>query len=280
MSQEISFNVDGRPPAKNGAPSIFAARHAHTPRVLALLGAARKEAERRGFLGFGSVPIGLELRVACGRDHGRSDATNSLGGVADVLEDKARRRGLDHLGDLATFGLYADDGQIEEVQFRWEPSESLSYTVRLWALPITRESLKAEGFVGWVHFKQMLHQDRVPRTAGVYVIARTSAGDPKFQAAEDVLRANWVAGAEVVYVGKADELRRRLLELAHCGAGEPVAHSDGRLIWQLAESKNLLVAWKETPGDASDPAEAALLAQFRDVYGKPPFANEPHRLAG
>src|SRR5829696_956270 len=180
MNQEISFRVDGRPPAKNGAPSIFAARHTHTPRVVALLGAARREAQRRGFQGFGSTPIGLELRVACGRDAERSDATNYLGGVGDVLENKARRRNLDHLGDLAAFDLYADDGQIEEVRFRWEPNERLSYAVRLWALELPRARLKAEGFVGWVSFKQMRNQDRVPRTAGIYVIARSLAGDPKF----------------------------------------------------------------------------------------------------
>lgn len=280
MSQEISFKVDGRPPAKNGTPSIFAARSSHTPRMLALLRAAREEAQRRRFQGFGSAAIGLDLRVACGRDHHRSDATNYLGGVGDVLDDKASRRNLDHLGDLARFGLYADDGQIEEVHFRWEPSESLSYTVRLWALGLRRARLEAEGFVGWVHFKQMLHQDRVPRTPGVYVIARTSAGDPKFRGAAEVLRANWVPGAEVVYIGKADELRRRLRELAEVGAGEPFAHSDGRLVWQLAEVKNLLVAWKETPGDASVRVEAALVEEFRDSYGEPPFANEPHRLGG
>lgn len=159
--------------------------------------------------------------------------------------------------------------------------------MRLWALGLTRESLKADGFVGWVPFKQMRNQDSVPRTGGIYVIARTSTGDPKFLEAnpggrfkrkdptvpEEVLRANWVAGAEVVYIGKADELRRRLRQFADFGAGEPVDHWGGRLIWQLAESKNLLVAWKETPDDAPVRAEAALIADFRGLYGKRPFAN-------
>jgi hypothetical protein len=304
MNQEINFRVDGRPPAKDGAQSIFGARHSHTPRVFALLHAAQRETHRRGFQGFGSVPIGLELRVACGRDHGRSDATNYLGGVGDVLEDKARRRNLDHLGDLAAFSLYADDRQIEEVHFHWEPSERLSYTVRLWALEpgrdapdpdrFTRASLKAEGFVGWVSFKQMLHQDVVPSAGGIYVITRSATGQPKFLKAnpggrfkgkdptvsEEALRDNWVAGAEIVYIGKADELRRRLRQFADFGAGKPVGHWGGRLIWQLRESKNLLVAWKETPSGSPVRAEAALIAEFRDLYRKPPFANEPHRLGG
>jgi hypothetical protein len=292
MSQEISFKVDGRPPAKSGPPSVLAARNPHAPRVLALLRAAREEAERRGFQGFGSEPVGLELRVACARDLNRSDATNYLGGVGDVLENKERRTNLDHLGDLASFGLYADDGQIEEVRFRWQPSEILSYTVRMWALDLTRARLKAGGFAGWVSFKQMLNQDRVPRAGGIYVIARSSNGDPRFleanpggrfkgkdpTVAEDALRANWVEGAEVVYIGRTDELRRRLRQFADFGAGKPVGHWGGRLVWQLAESKNLLVAWKETPGDDPVAAEAALIAAFRDRYGKPPFANEPDRL--
>src|SRR5215218_7027853 len=212
MGQEISFRVDGRPPAKSGAPSLLAARNPHTPRVLTLLRAARREARRRGFQGFGSAPIGLELRVACDREHGRSDATNYLGGVGDVLDGKARRRNLEHLGDLASFGLYADDRQIEEVHFRWESSQTPSYSVRLWALGLTRAGLTAEGFVGWVPFKQMLHQDKVPSTPGVYVVTRSMTGDPKFLRApvpEELLRAKWVPDAEVVYVGKADELRQR-----------------------------------------------------------------------
>src|SRR5215213_5744616 len=274
MSQEITFKVDGRPPAKSAAPSLLAPRHPHTPRVLALLSAAREEAQRRGFQGCGSAPVGLALRVACRRDLGRSDATNYLGGVGDVLEDKAHRGKLDHLGDLAGFGLYANDRQIDQVRFLWEPSESPSYTVRLWALDgLTRASLKTQGFVGWVPFRQMLNQDKVPRTAGIYVVARSSTGDPKFREANQDGR--WVAGAEVVYIGRADELRRRLRQFADLGAGKPVGHSGGRLIWQLAESRSLLVAWKETPGDDPKSAEAALIADFLDVHGKPPFANEP-----
>jgi hypothetical protein len=281
VGQDITFEVDGRPPAKSGH-SVFAAGHFHAPRVLALLRAARVEAQRRGFQGFGVAPIGLELRVACDRDRHRSDATNYLGGVSDVLDHKARRTNLDHLGDLASFGLYVDDQQIEEVRFRWEASESPSYTVRLWAHDLTRACLKAEGFVGWVPFKQMLHQDRVPRAAGIYVVARSLTSDPKFlpTGSEEALRTNWVEHAEVVYVGKADNLRTRLRQFAEIGASKPSGHRGGRLIWQLRESKSLLVAWKETPHEPPGQGEAALLADFRDRYGALPFANEPPRNGG
>jgi hypothetical protein len=190
-----------------------------------------------------------------------------------VLDHKARRTNLDHLGDLARFGLYADDRQIEEVRFRWEASESASYTVRLWAHDLTRACLKAEGFVGWVSFKQMLHQDRVPRAAGIYVVARGLSSEPKFlpTGSEAALRANWVEDAEVVYVGKAVDLRTRLRQFAELGATRPSGHRGGRLIWQLRESKSLLVAWKEAPRETPGQAEAALLADFRNRYGTAPL---------
>lgn len=57
-----------------------------------------------------------------------------LGGIADVLEEKARRGPLEHLGDLASFGLYANDSQIEEVRYRWSSNDVCSYQVRLWVL--------------------------------------------------------------------------------------------------------------------------------------------------
>jgi hypothetical protein len=62
------------------------------------------------------------------------------------------------------------------------------------------------------------------------------------------------------------------------GAGKPIGHWGGRLIWQLPNIDALLVAWKETPGRVPVEVEAELIEQFRLTYGKPPFANDPHRL--
>jgi len=95
---------------------------------------------------------------------------------------------------------------------------------------------------------------------------------------QDSLIANWVDDAEVVYIGKADQLMRRLRQFADFGAGKPVGHWGGRLIWQLANIDRLLVAWKETPDRNPIEVEADLISEFRQAYGKPPFANDPHRL--
>lgn len=94
----------------------------------------------------------------------------------------------------------------------------------------------------------------------------------------EVLVANWVDGAEVVYIGKADQLKRRLSQFADFGAGKAVGHWGGRLIWQLPDVTALRVAWLETPGRVPVRVEAELIALFRQTYGKSPFANEPHRL--
>lgn len=157
----------------------------------------------------------------------------------------------------------------------------------------TRGSLEAAGFVGWVTFETLTSElAEVPQTGGVYVVIQAAGAGPDFLDSNpggrfkdrdptvdaSALEANWVDGAEVVYVGKADNLRRRLRQFAQFGAGKPIGHWGGRLIWQLARSTELLVAWRETPGEVPKEVETAMLSEFRAVYRKPPFANDPHLL--
>lgn len=157
----------------------------------------------------------------------------------------------------------------------------------------TRAGLEASGFTGWVTFETLSSQlAEVPQTGGVYVVVQAAGAQPDFLDSNPggrfkdkdptvdaaALEANWVDGAEVVYIGKADQLRRRLRQFAQFGAGKPIGHWGGRLIWQLARSTELIVAWRETLGEVPKEVESAMLAEFRAAYGKPPFANDPHRL--
>jgi hypothetical protein len=156
----------------------------------------------------------------------------------------------------------------------------------------TRRRLTEDGFAGWVSFATMGTDDLVPTSGGVYLVVRTGKASPRFLRTNpggrfkgrdptvdpDAIDANWVSGASVVYIGKADQLRRRLREFADFGTGKPIGHWGGRLIWQLADSEKLLVAWKETPGEVPRAVENDLIARFRAAYGKPPYANEPHRM--
>jgi hypothetical protein len=78
----------------------------HAERVVALLQAASDEAGRGGSaIYFPCESLGLEL-IVIGPEPPPSDATNYLGGVGDVLEDKRHRGDLPHLGELAGFALY------------------------------------------------------------------------------------------------------------------------------------------------------------------------------
>lgn len=156
-----------------------------------------------------------------------------------------------------------------------------------------RSSLEGSGFTGWLTFPEARASGAIPATGGVYVVSysgpspvaflssnpggRFKGRDPSVPA--DALATNW-HDAEVVYIGKADQLRRRIRQFADFSAGKPVGHWGGRLIWQLAEPDELRIAWKETPDRVPVEVEAELLAMFRREYGKPPFANDPHRLGG
>jgi len=155
----------------------------------------------------------------------------------------------------------------------------------------TRRSLEKAGFTGWLPFAA-IRTSGCPTTGGVYVVSYKAASPVAFCEGScggwfkgkdptvtlDALTANWVDGAEVVYIGKADQLRRRLIQYANFGAGKPVGHWGGRLIWQLPATDRLIVGWKETPGLIPVEVESVLVEQFRRIHGKPPFANDPHRL--
>lgn len=155
-----------------------------------------------------------------------------------------------------------------------------------------RPQLTADGFVGWITFGHLRAADPCPNDCGVYIVARPDNSAPRFlnqscggwfkdrdpTVNRSDLEANWVENAEVVYIGKANNIRRRLREFAKFGAGQKIGHWGGRLIWQLEESSRLLVAWRPTPDIDPLAHEAHLLARFRAEYGKSPFANDPHRL--
>ncbi|MEI9426847.1 hypothetical protein O7B34_03915 [Mesorhizobium sp. Cs1299R1N3] len=135
----------------------------------------------------------------------------------------------------------------------------------------TRRALETEGFVGWLPFAA-LRSSMCPVTAGVYVVTHDSGNPAAFaekncggwfkgrdpSISHEALAANWVDGSKVVYIGKADVLRRRLRQFADFGAGKAIGHWGGRLIWQLANVADLRVAWKETPHEVPRAVEANL----------------------
>ena len=51
--------------------------------------------------------------------------------IGDILENKAYRGTLDHLGGLANVWLYGNDRQIKSVSYREIEAENPSYTVTI-----------------------------------------------------------------------------------------------------------------------------------------------------
>jgi hypothetical protein len=150
----------------------------------------------------------------------------------------------------------------------------------------SRDTLTKRGFIGFVPFAELPSAD-VPTAPGIYVVLRPVNVEPTLvetspagwfkgkdpSVSIDKLRSAWVPGAEVLYIGKASHLHRRLNEYRRHGAGRRVGHWGGRYIWQLADTDLLLVAWQLTQGLDHGDVESRLIAEFVTSYGQRPFAN-------
>ena len=155
-----------------------------------------------------------------------------------------------------------------------------------------RQAFETKGFTGWVPLLAFLDQPRLPNAPGVYAV-EYSGGKPQAwpdkscggwhkgrnpAVTVDQLSANWVDDASIVYIGMSTRpLAARLGEFVKFGHGKAIGHWGGRLIWQLPEPSRLHVGWLELDGIAPRSREAELIAEFRGIYGKPPFANDPHK---
>ena len=157
----------------------------------------------------------------------------------------------------------------------------------------SQKALTASGFSGFVRFADLPAAD-VPDAPGVYVAYRDGISVPRFLDRNPAgwfkgkdpsvpvkkLEQAWVYGSNLLYVGKADAgahgkrgIRTRLEEFRRHGRGEPVGHWGGRYLWQLADSHELLVAWKKTPDGNPEHVESTLIGEFFATHGALPFAN-------
>lgn len=156
------------------------------------------------------------------------------------------------------------------------------------------QGLQAIGFTGFVPFPEVA--DLIDAGPGVYVVVRPATSAPIFTSVSkgsrikgsdssyllETVRANWIDGEVLVYIGKADVrkstrngLARRLDEYRRFGLGESARHGGGRLIWQLEDHEHLIVGWRgiET-GTRAERVEDDLLLDFMaDHDGRMPFAN-------
>lgn len=148
----------------------------------------------------------------------------------------------------------------------------------------TGAGLKSAGFKGFERFSAT-DLAKVPEGAGVYVLLREKGAPPVFverspagphqgreaTAPLEDLRAAWVARTPLLYVGESKTLRKRITQFRRQGAGESANHYDGIYVWQLADSGDLRLAWREEADPVA--AKRALLKEFREAFGARPFAN-------
>ena len=151
----------------------------------------------------------------------------------------------------------------------------------------TRVGFERLGFRGWKRFGSVERSD-LPPGRGVYVVVREPGERPTFLAESvggphkhrpltvgiDELQHAWRDEAEIVYVGKAGGghgLKGRLWAYARQGRGHSAGHAGGRFLWQLPESGQLLVGWRELV-DVGE-VEEALLSLHIERFDRRPFAN-------
>jgi hypothetical protein len=161
-----------------------------------------------------------------------------------------------------------------------------------------RQTLETMGFTEFHHFATM-DPLAPPTEYGAYVVLRFKPEPPEYLSESrggrfkgidrtvrppEKLARNWVVGTPVLYIGGAgmragqsSHLRGRIGSYRKYGQGHPTSHAGGCRIWQLADSDDLVIAWKATPGVPGALLESDLRVIFEKDHGQRPFANGPLR---
>jgi hypothetical protein len=156
------------------------------------------------------------------------------------------------------------------------------------------EEIKKAGFTGFKTMKDLfLDSSMLPDSKGVYMVLSLDKKISEFltigtggyfkgknpNVSISELKNNWVDNSIVVYIGKAGKegsaatLKSRLRQYFRFGQGKKAGHLGGRLIWQLKNSRDLVVCWKALATQDPRIFEADLIRQFVAKFGKRPFAN-------
>ena len=158
----------------------------------------------------------------------------------------------------------------------------------------TVDSICNAGFERFYTISQLWNSPKmIPDVCGIYLIINPTASTPVFlpvgsggshkgknpNVPLSLLQERWIAECRVLNVGKAGgagyqtTLRKRLGNYLAFGQGKPRAHWGGRLIWQLEQHPELLVAWKTMRTEDPRLAEEQIIEEIRVYYGRRPFAN-------
>ncbi len=155
--------------------------------------------------------------------------------------------------------------------------------------------LKKNGFEGFVTIEsfQQGKLSHVPEEKGVYLvlylsdsniefIKKSSAGHFKGKNPTvhmDILEKKWIENTIVAYIGQAGggdssaTLKSRIRQLVAFGNGKPIGHWGGRYLWQIKDSKDLVICWQASSKRDPRTLENELIRNFVSHHGALPFAN-------
>lgn len=150
----------------------------------------------------------------------------------------------------------------------------------------TIKELKSENF-DW---------NTISNAKGIYIVVYNNIDNPSYlskglggffkkmnpNVPVETLKHNWVnfkpGDDNIVYIGKAGGgntrsiLKKRIKAYINFGTGKSSPHWGGRYIWQLANSDNLKICWKESGDPIND--EKNMLLEFKAKHdNRLPFAN-------
>ena len=152
------------------------------------------------------------------------------------------------------------------------------------------ETLKEQGFKGFVSVKKLIDDKSVvTKEPGVYIVLREAKSVPSFleigtggffksenpNVTIQELKNNWIDDTQILYIGKATSLQRRLKQYMEFGEGKAVGHWGGRFIWQLEDAQDLIVCWNTFESEkVAKATESTLIEKFKfEHQGQRPFAN-------
>lgn len=125
-----------------------------------------------------------------------------------------------------------------------------------------RASIEMCGPVPW--------ETPIPETAsGVYVIGLVDPATNVHERLPPEVQSRWNGDEEIIYIGRAKKLRRRLAQFYRHVLGRPSPHRGGESIKMLTVP--VQVYWGTTPDWVA--AERAMIQEFSTKVGALPFGN-------
>lgn len=78
---------------------------------------------------------------------------------------------------------------------------------------------------------------------------------------------------DILYIGKAVDIRKRVRVLARFGVGKSSKHRGGEWLWQVADIEKAKIMTQTCPVGQAEPFESWLLARFLEEHGELSLAN-------